>query len=156
MRLDLFSFRAKIKIKNFMDKITPEFIIIWRIRTRKFFKRNYLAFSKSSDKILSKKKEQITSFFKKIKDFLIRTYVKLKAIFAKIKLFFSSIKKIFKKSAPTPETKIDNKEAETKTEEKNIKVTILEKLLGLLWHEPKLLLLVKNEFKDLDQTLTHF
>jgi len=100
MRFDLFSFRAKIKIKDLLEKITPGFIIIWRIRTKKFFKRNYQTISKFSEKYFLKKKEQIFSFFKKIKDFFIRLYVNLKAIFAKIKSLFSSIKKIFKKPAP--------------------------------------------------------
>jgi len=36
-------------------------------------------------------------------------------------------------------------------EEKIVKTTIIEKLLGLLWREPKLISMVKNEFDDITQ-----
>ena len=54
--------------------------------------------------------------------------------------------------ASLEKTKIENKKSEAKSEEKIAKVTILEKILGLLWREPKLLSEVKKEFDSIGQT----
>lgn len=53
--------------------------------------------------------------------------------------------------ASLEKTKVENKKSEEKSKDKVIKATIIEKLLGLLWCEPKLISMVKNEFDDIIQ-----
>lgn len=54
--------------------------------------------------------------------------------------------------ASLEKTKMENKNIESKPEEKVIKITVLEKILGLLWREPKLLSNVKNALDGVDQS----
>lgn len=55
--------------------------------------------------------------------------------------------------ASLEKTKTENKTSEVASEDKPAKVTILEKILGLLWREPKMISALKNELDNLGQPL---
>jgi len=112
LRYDLFKFRFKIKIKNFLNKITPRFLLILYLKTRMISKRSYSSTREAIEKTFTKIKEAIISGLKK-------TGEKIKQVYSKIKKAVSSVfQKVIKKIKFKRKGEEDKKTEDQKLAEK--------------------------------------
>jgi hypothetical protein len=113
---DLFKFRFRIKYKNLMHKITPNFLIVFKIRTRNSLRKFSNHTRETLSRMASGFKNGFSSFAKITKSLLTKL---LTLIFKGITKLFIKIFRIFKK-----------KKKVEKKDEKSEDVKIAEKILS--------------------------
>lgn len=109
-KIDLFKFKTRIKMKDFLEDNVPFSFIFFYVKTKLSFRSYMMRFSNYISLLSSNFTSWILKIFEKIKSYSKKAYLLVKGIFVKVYKIFVKGKTKEKKKEKNAEEKIENSE----------------------------------------------